>query len=326
MPNNSPVLGDDYKRMTEDVNLLRDINSSLNDLGLVIGTIPQEVTLSSFLKDYKDSIDRYSRAYTVLKSGAGFRVSSFLDNRNAGGYSGISPSPTAQSPATGDLSSMLNSLKRYLTENSLPQRYVDLGNPDPTLLTLSSYMTSVYYYATKIRELTDALGGVSGIGNAELAAGYEDAKVIAQSPVNEKKIEQNASLPEIQEVNKIKIDTKKEEASRFKGTVVAPLSPAFAKTNKGLLEKLAILGAPETPRPDRSKDIEDHNREKVRKKFGNIPFCDEEAITDSLGQIIFVKRSDLVEVTDRTGKKVFIKKEQQWIMNTEALITDAPLA
>jgi hypothetical protein len=71
---------------------------------------------------------------------------------------------------------------------------------------------------------------------------------------------------------------------------------------------MALMGFPGLKNLDRNTTLQDHVREKVRKKFGAIPFEDEEETTDITGAKIFVKKSELVEITDKSGNKIFVKK------------------
>jgi hypothetical protein len=194
--------------------------------------------------------------------------------------------------------------------DSLPAQYVDAyQNRRDVVSKLDIMMKSVATYIGNIKKVLDQLRGNTGLGNKDLESLYSNIVEIAKSPVNARRIEQ-LDIKAITNINQRNLSDTKTSADGLKNFLqkgVDKINANLTQFQKDQAVKVSInMGYPVTNLKDRDQSLEDHVREKVRKKFGRIPFCDEVEVSNPYGGTMFVKKSDVKVITDPvTGQETY---------------------
>ena len=302
--NNGATASEDFKTLKKYYGDLNCLYKRMGEFKLMFTNVPMGYTQESFSKSHNSLIDKLCSSYVGKKKAVKNQSDKLIENTDALVWY------LSQWVDTSAAVKLYAEISKYFSEE-LPAQYVD-AYPIRTDIVdkVKNFMESVADLGKTIRAAIDSLRGPAGQGSQELTSLLEDAKALSEFSGNEKKLE-HETLPQIEEVNRIRFSHTKEKIRNFKAEVstgIDKLNAAFFRLQKGPLERMGLLGYPAASEEDRTKNLEDKNREKVRKKFGNIPFCDEEPIQSPIGTVIFVKKSELMEVTDSSGNKVFVKK------------------
>ena len=279
----------------------------LSEFKMLFTNVPQLYTQDSFAKSHISILDKYSSVYVGKKKSVRDQSDKIQDNYFTNDFTVVANEDIAKK------SKVLEEISKYFSEEEeqLPTHYVDAY---PTRIAVvdkvSGYMKRVSSMIVSTMSVLDDMRGSPGSGTKEIYALFTDAKALAAFPGNVKKIE-HLVIDEIREVNKIALNKAVQAVQIFTGILkqgADKISATMARLHKERLSRTILIGFPSTAIVARDQSLEDTVREKVRKKFGGIRFCDEEEIKTSEGYSVFRKQSELMEVKDPAGGTVKVPK------------------
>jgi len=319
----------EYDAAVSNLNKLRSLYQNLLDFKYLLTAVPDTFTAESYTKFQNNYFNRYSTEYynkkkTIMKMGITLQDSyelTVFDKDQLGIYTSV----------FREISYFFSSDEGYSIEESnnssddtikvLPEKYVD-AIPYKTFILkkLDLLAKDIDELISNSKMTLDAIRGVKGVGNSVVDSLITSTNAIANSYASKKTIIPD-TLKDIKNDNYTVRLGINQSIDNFKSHLqlgVENLDAKFVRASSHFLRKMAkTIGFPVTFFYDRTINLEDHLREKVRQKYGgNIPFCDEVESTDEYGNKIFIKKDD---VDPKTGKSK---------TNTQALalgkLTEAP--
>jgi len=288
---------------------LLSLLKGLSSFKIMFTAVPSIYTQDNFYRSHNSLIPKYSSEYVGKKKSVKNQSDKIMEN-----YS----SADSTSIVVMDIlahTKVLEDISKYFSAepDQLPAQYVD------AYLILSTVVEKVSGYIKSLASLMSTtaiamndLRGTPGPGTKEIEALFTDAKALAAFQGNQKKIE-HLELTDIKEVSKISLDTTVRNKNTLTGILkqgADKISAAMLRLHKERISRTMLIGFPSNTSFNRDTSLEDTVREKVRKKFGGIRFCDEEELKTSEGYSVFVKKSELTEIKSPTGSTVKVKKSE----------------
>jgi hypothetical protein len=296
---NEAEQGESFQLIRKDLEDQIALHTSLSEFKYMFSNTPAAFTSTHLITMQDSKVDRYCSIYVAKKKSIMQQADKIQAN-----YEDVSRySETGTQIDFTFLIDTMTSISKYFgepsgaaTEGTLPAQYVDAYQKKQQVIkSLDIRMSYVATFVKNIKAALDAIRKVTGLGNKEIEGIFTQAIEISRSPVNARNMEQT-TLTQIKNQNTTVLSQAQNKVENVKGVLqrgVDALDDAFVKAQKDLLLKMSLnLGFPVTSVKDRNQNLEDHVREKVRKKFGNIPFEDEEVIIEN-GVEVFVKKSDI---------------------------------
>lgn len=199
-----------------------------------------------------------------------------------------------------------------LGEN-LPRQYVDaVPLKDDIIAKIDDLTGKLDVLVSGIKGQLDAIRETTGIGNSNVEQLVSTTKEAAASVVKATTVDQS-TLDQVVAVNQIGLEAVKNKAAELKSQLqrgVENMDEAFVQNNRSMINRMLLAkDYPVSYIKDRTINLEDHLRDKVRRKFGgNLPFCDEDEVIDpTTGKKSFVKKTDVDPATGR--KRASIQAE-----------------
>ena len=319
---NDAVLQDNYKSIRKDLENLTSLFRSLGEFGNMFHFVPQDLTTDAQAKSHDSNVDKFSPYYVGRKKAIKLQSDKIQETfGDVFRYVGVSTVLPQE-----DILSTLREISKYFGEpgetkslDVLPAQYVD-AYPISSIVEgfVDKYITQVNAIMGYVKAALDALRNSTGTGNKEIDDLAIDAKAKADHPeIYGRKLDQS-TLTDIQEVNRIQLSSSQQKVNSFKAIVAGgsvTLTPAFIQNHSDAIVRMTLQGYPVASNRDRKTVLEAAVREKVRKKFGHLPFCDETIVTDSIGATTFVKKSELHTATGQKLSVVQGRQVQKAAMN-----------
>lgn len=289
-----------YNDSIDNLNKIKSLYQNLLDFKYLFVTLPNAFTAESYIKFQNNYLNRYSTVYYEKKN----LIAKFSDILQEE-YT-ITPIDQMEQ---GFYTTVFKDISIYFTEteseDGLKDKYVDtIPNKDKVIKKLDNFSISLNKLILNIKMTLDNLRGVTGVGNSVVDGLVSSTNEIAKSFVGRKKIE-HTTLKSIKSTNystNLSVNQQIEEVKNKLQLGVENLDEKFMRASNKHLRKIALrIGFPVKYIYDRTTNLEDHVREKVRQKFGgDIPFCDESVLINSEGKRTFVKKSDIDPKTGKT--------------------------
>jgi len=296
--------GESYKEIRTDLENFVALHKSLGEFKYLFTNTPGTYTMDHSVKLQDSKTGQYGVYYIGKKKSIKNQADKLQENFiNVNRYDAVSA-------LTNDIAVIAEKLKdisNYFSEQGdtpsnsiLPTQYVDAYDIKSDVIRMvTSLMLSVSAMVTNTKAVLDAVRGTTGLGNRDLEGIYNLAIEISKSPANSRKIEQQ-EFKDITETNRTFLVQAQKKAESFKGYLqrgVKALDEVFLKTQRDLLVRMSFLGYPKESIKGRTETLENHVREKVRAKFGFVPFEDEQVVMNQDGSYCFVKKSELDPAT-----------------------------
>ena len=289
-----------YNDSISNLNKIKSLYQNLLDFKYLFVTLPDTFTAESYIKFQTNYLNRYSTVYYEKKN----LIAKFSDILQEE-YT-ITPIDQMEQ---GFYTTVFKDISIYFTgtesEDGLKDKYVDtIPNKDKVIKKLEDFSVNLNKLILNIKMTLDSLRGVTGVGNSVVDGLVASTNEIAKSFVGRKKVE-HTTLKSIKSTNyssNLSVNQQIEDVKNKLQLGVENLDEKFMRASNKLLRKIALrIGFPVKYIYDRTTNLEDHVREKVRQKFGgDIPFCDESVLINSEGKRTFVKKSDIDPKTGKT--------------------------
>jgi hypothetical protein len=295
---NQPIYNDSIKNLDK----IKSLYQNLLDFRSLIFLLPDTFTTESYIKFQNSYFDRYSVNYWGKKKSI----------RKFAGILQDTYKPTiADQMEQGFYMVVFRDISVYFgpfeeTINNLPDKYLDAMPKKIEIISkMDEFSESLNKLISNVKMSLDAIRGVKGIGNSLVEGLIASTNEVANSFAAQKKVE-HTTLESVSNDNytiNLSINQNIKYIKSMLQRGANNLDDKFMKTSSKFLRKIAItFGFPLTFLYDRTINLEDHVRERVRRKYGgNIPFCDENVVINSTGTRTFVKKS---EIDPRTGKSL----------------------
>jgi hypothetical protein len=291
-----------YDDSVKNLDKIRSLYSSLLDFKYLFTVLPSEFTADSYRKFQDNYFDRYSTNYHGKKKS----IKKYADILQE------TYKPTSiDMMEEGFYMTVFRDISIYFgpfEEDNLPDKYVDaMPKKTDILKKLEGFSTDLNKLILNVKTSVDTIRGVKGVGNSIVDGLIASTNEIANSFATQKRIE-HTTLEEISNTNYTVKLSFAQEVQGIKDKLskgVDKLDEQFLKSSGKFLRKIALtVGYPVSYVYDRKTTLENHIREKVRRKYGgNIPFCDEVVATNAFGDKVFIKSS---EYDAKTGKSVAV--------------------
>jgi len=313
---NEAAYGDDYIAIRKDLEDQVSLHDSLGEFKFMFSTAPKDYTSDHLGKAQDNRTGAYGPYYVTKKRVIKAQADKIKDN-----FSDVDRYIRTNSLGSIDpqyIMETMVAMSAYFGDQGdkpstsvLPAQYVDAYQIKTDVIkTVDTYMKTINDFMRSIKKSLDTIRGVTGLGNKELDGIYSQVIEIAQSPVNARRIDPT-NFEQKSNINKSYLDQRVQDINKFTGYLqqgAKNLDEAFLKIQRGpLLKTIFNMGYPVTYAKDRQKALEDHVREKVRAKFGNIPFEDEQTVQNPDNTTSFVKTSELVKVGGTYHRKTQVE-------------------
>jgi len=302
----------EYNDAVSNLDKIRSLYQNLLDFKYLITAIPDTFTAESYTKFQNNYFNRYSTEYynkkkTLMKMGItlqdNYKLTVF-DKEQLGIYTLV----------FREIAYFFSSDEGYSIKESnnssnglikvLPEKYIDAISYKTSILKkLDLLAKDIDQLIFNSKNTLDAIRGVKGVGNSVVDSLITSTNAIANSYVSKKTIVPDTLKDVTNDNYTVRLGVN-QSINSFKSHLqlgIENLDSKFVRASSHFLRKMAkTIGFPVTFFYDRTINLEDHLREKVRQKYGgNIPFCDEVESMDENGNIIFIKKDN----TDlKTGK------------------------
>lgn len=289
----------DYKDAVLNLNKLRSFYQTLLDFKYLFSVLPDTFTSESYMRFQNNNLNRYSLEYYQKKT----RIKKMSDSLQE-----TYKMTVFDTMEEGFYTTVFRNVSIYFSsqeDETLPDKYIDaMPKKDTIIKKLDEFSESINNLIQNSKITIDAIRGVKGIGNSIVDGLITSTNEIAQSFAAKNKVEAT-TLNSVSGENYTLGVSVNQNIKNIKSRLqagVENLDEKFIKASGGFLRKIALtLGFPVNFAYVRETNVEDYVREMVRQKYGgNLPFCDEEEITDSKGNKVFVKKTDIDEKTGKT--------------------------
>jgi hypothetical protein len=302
--------GEPYKEIRTDLENFIALHKSIGEFKYLFTNTPGTYTMDHSVKLQDSKTGQYGVYYIGKKKSIKNQADKILENfQDIARYEQV-PTPVvfiAIKKGESTIPENLLKISKYFSEQGdtpsdsiLPTHYVDAYDIKSGIIgKVNAIMLNVSVMISVTKDALDAIRGTTGLGNRDLEGIYNLAIEISKSPANSRKIEQQ-EFKDITETNRTFLVQAQKKAEYFKGYLqrgVKALDQVFLKTQRDLLVRMSFLGYPKDSIKGRTETLENHVREKVRAKFGFIPFEDEQVVMNQDGSFCFVKRSELDPAT-----------------------------
>jgi hypothetical protein len=296
-------LGNSYKEIRTDLENFVALHESLGEFKYLFTNTPGTYTMDHSIKLQDNKTGQYGVYYIGKKKSIKNQADKLQEN-----FVDIARyDPVPAFPDMLSTSKYLKEISTYFSEqgdtpsdSTLPTHYVDAyGIKSEIIRKVTALMLKVSMMVGNTKAVLDAVRGTTGLGNRDLEGIYNLAIEISQSPANSLKIEQQ-EFKDITETNRTFLVQAQKKAESFKGTLqqgMKNLDEFFLKKHRDLLVRMAALGYPKKDIKGRTETLENHVRERVRAKFGFVPFEDEQIVMNLDGSYCFVKKTELAPAT-----------------------------
>lgn len=294
-----------YKQLMDQRYELRKLIRMNYEIIDLFDGYPEDFTSEDAIKIQDTTIDTFCTLYKK-------RIKTFLKAVNT--FSEDHP----------EYSESMEEIRKALTTKKLfKDQYISaIDNKEAIILFLDGTVNILSSIRDNIGSNLDALAGKTGIKNTSLKNLVDRAKQILKSPVKAPNTD-DLSQAQLQEQNGILLNKTIQKVNNIRDTLfrnIDQFNIFQGKIAEGINDKVAetlsIIGFPQKREKTPQETLEDRWREEIRNEYGgDIGFEDEVKAENSDGDLVWMKRSEAVEVKEGVWKSKTLVNSEEYRKN-----------